>query len=565
MKPIFPLSGPTVHVSPLRSLLPWLLGGVLACLIGCTRPPPPAEADAGAGLRLGAVEFSTSGRAAAQPHFLRGLAALHSFWYAEAIAEFTAALRLDPDFAMGWWGIAMAHKRPFTGDTDDAAGRRALEQIAAGAALTQRELGYIGALRAWHSDGTPASRAAAYATAMRALAEAYPDDREAALFHALSLLGQEWPEEGRAARHETAARIATEVYQHTPRHPGAAHYLIHSYDDPELAHRGLDVARHYSEFAPNVPHALHMPSHIYVQLGMWSETARANEAAWAASEDWVRRRQISPALRDYHNLHWLIYACLQQGRYTRAAELLESFRAMRNEIPPANLYFLFQAVAAFVIETRKWDRADALFAATPGERAPTASAGFGTRGPVELCSGAAGTQPADISGFIRAFAAAARGAPEADRLLDELYAAAGGNEMPEFWQIRVRQIAAVSNAREQAFAAAIKTLRVATAIEEELGRPPGPPAAYKPPHELLGEVLLRAGQPVEAAEEFRKNLDRHPNRALSLLGLARAEAAGGNRVGATRTYTRLLEVWRDADEDLEELREARAFVRAAAS
>jgi tetratricopeptide (TPR) repeat protein len=188
--------------------------------------------------------------------------------------------------------------------------------------------------------------------------------------------------------------------------------------------------------------------------------------------------------------------------------------------------------------------------------------------PLEICGAELdqsvvkpGLQPADIPAFIRTLAAAARGAPDLERRLAKLRASAGGDQaMPEFWRIRVLEIVAVSQARERNFAAAITAMQEATAIEEELGKPPGPPAAYKPPHELFGEILLQAGKPADAAAQFQKNLVLHPNRALSILGQARAEAAMGANASARASYTRLLEVWRQADENLAELHEAREFV-----
>lgn len=518
--------------------------------------------------RVGTVEFPTSGSRAAQPHFERGVAALHSFWYDEALAAFEAALQIDPDFAMARWGIAMACKRPFMDGSDDVTGRRVLAEIPHDAALTDRERAHIEALRVWYSDGTLEARAATYAAAMKQLHEAYPTDHEAALFYVLSLLGHDWPDDPELSRHRAAGALALELYRRRPDHPGAAHYVIHSFDDPRLATRALPAARHYAQIAPDVPHALHMPSHIFLQLGMWPETVAANEAAWAASETWVRRKQASPAQRDYHNLHWLIYGCLQEGRYNKARELLDQFRAMRSEIPPQRMHFFEKAAAAYIIETRRWEIADEIVTPPPIQIATTSPATRASIGAREWCgpepfpvAARNGRSPADIPGFVRAFAAAARGSSDADKRLDQLVADAGGTAMPEFWQVRVRAIAAVSNARIGAFDAAIKTLRQATAIEDDLGRPPGPPAAYKPPHELLGEILLRAGKPAEAAEQFRVNLARHPNRSLSVLGLARAHAALGDRAAARRSYELLLELWRNADSDLPERDEARNALR----
>jgi len=526
---------------------------------------PVALAPNGAG--LGRVEFPTSGTKAAQPHFLRGVAALHSFWYEEALESFQTALRIDPGFAMAWWGVAMTHRRPFVPGSDDVAGRRALANIPATAAVTARERAYIEALRAWFADGTRAARAERYAIAMRELLRAHPDDLEAAAFYALSLLGQDWPDADAAARHQAAGEIAESIFRQDPRHPGAAHYVIHSFDEPELAVRGLAAARHYAGIAPGVAHALHMPSHIFLHLGRWDEVTASNEAAWAASAAWVGRKGLSPTLRDYHNLHWLIYSCLQQGRYAKAAQLVDEFRAMRKDMLPETLFFLHKAVAAYVVDTGSWDRAEALLAA-PAVEAPSTLVRVKPLPGVELCGvdvdvpAPAGLQPADIPAFIRTLAAAMRGAPDTAARLNALRASAGGDQaMPEFWRIRVLEIKAVQSAHLNRFDEAIAAMREATAIETELGIPPGPPAAYKPPHELFGEILLRAGRPAEAAAQFDTGLRRHPNRARSLLGRARAKAAEGDRPAALRSYQRLLEVWVHADSDLSEIHEARDFVK----
>jgi len=463
----------------------------------------------------------------------------------------------------------MTYRRPFVPGSDLAAGRRALANIRETMALTDRERAFINALRAWYAGETPPERAQAHAVAMRDVHRAYPDDLDAAAFHALALLGQDWPDENATARHRAAGEIAGAIFRRNPRHPGAAHYLIHSYDEPELAVEGLAAARHYAAIAPDAAHAQHMPSHIFLHLGLWPETTAANEAAWAASESWVKRKGLGPAHLDFHNLHWLIYSCLQEGRYARAARLVEQFRALRKDMPPETHFFFQRSVAAFVVDTNGWDRAEALLAAPP---VPALPAPVGPKLPVgvELCgvdavrpaAGTAGLPPADIPAFIRTLAAAMLGAADLDERLSRLRASAGGDQaMPEFWRIRILEIMAVTSARQGRFDEASAALREATAIEVELGIPPGPPAAYKPPHELFGEILLRAGRPAEAAAQFGLCLRRHPNRARSILGEARAQAAAGDRRAALALYRRLLEVWVNADADLAELREAREFVK----
>ncbi|MEO5959761.1 MAG: tetratricopeptide repeat protein, partial [Opitutaceae bacterium] len=374
-------------------------------------------------LRLGTVDFPTSGGAAAQSHFVHGVAALHSFWYEEALEAFARATEIDPQFAMAYWGEAMCYYRTFRPGTDLAAGRRALGKIKATWAVTARERGYIEALHSLYGQTGNANQAA-YATAMEKLRLAHPEDREAAAFHALALLAR-----GTLENRNKAGEIAREVYRQNPNHPGAAHYIIHSYDDPQRADRALEAAQHYAKIAPDAPHALHMPSHIFLQLGMWDEAFNSNDLGWTASVDYVKRKALAPTMRDYHNLHWQIYALLQQGRHARAGELVEEFVRMRaqGELAPVSARYIDTALANYVTDTRRWDRADALFSAASPPAAP------GSRGgEVELCGVAPAATPqspkkqapnplADTGTFLRAYAAAARGVAAAgDRTIPGL-------------------------------------------------------------------------------------------------------------------------------------------------
>jgi len=527
--------------------------------------------------RLGTVDFPTSGRPEAQPHFLRGMAALHSFWYPEALSAFQAALTTDPQFAMAWWGVAMCYNRPYLAGSDDAAGRQALANIRDPSTLTPRERAYIEALRIFYKNGTSAERTVGYAAAMGKLAAAYPDDLEATALYSLSLLGYRWSDEEGFERQEKAGALAQEVYQRNPQHPGAAHYVIHSYDAPELAARALGAARHYAEIAPDAPHALHMPSHIYLQLGMWPEAAASNEVAWAASESWVQRKQASPTLKDYHNYHWLLYAYLQQGRYDNAGKIVRGFQAMRNDIPPLALHYFDESLAAFVIDTRAWTQADQLFPRKEPvvergrDSGPSEAKSPPVTNPkpaVELCSGTSletnrsASSRATVPAFILAYAAAERGSPDAEERLAALRAAAtdAQNNVPKHWRVRLLEITAILQARAEAFGPALDALRQASALEEEFGKPPGPPTSYKPSHELMGEILLRARRPAEAIATFRVSLSRHPNRALSLLGLARAYSASGDVPAAKESYAQFLRTWAKADTDRPELREARDYL-----
>lgn len=521
-------------------------------------------------LRLGSIDFPTSGAPDAQPHFLYGIAALHSFWYEEALEAFGRATAIDPDFALAYWGEAMCYHRSYRPGADYNAGRKVLAKIKDVGRLTPRERRYIEAARALF--GTRGSaHINDYVAVMEKLRREFPDDLEASAFYALGLLASSGKD-----NKEMAGKIAEEVYRRNPNHPGAAHYIIHAYDNPEDASRALDAAHHYSKIAPDAPHALHMPSHIFVQLGMWRDAASSNDLGWAASVDYVKRKNLTPTLRDYHNLHWLIYAALQEGKYAKATEFVEAFVRMRSnqELASYSGRYIHSALAAYLIETRRWEQADALFASAgsveTGSTNVRAIVRAGRAREVELCGAAplpASTAPAattksapssgaDTPVFLRAYAAAASGGVSPVGRDGKLVAGA-----PAFSKRQQLQLTGLAQAQAGNFPAALSALREAAALEAKTSRPPGPPVE-KPAHELLGEVLLRSGNAREAIAQFKIALERHPNRALSLLGQARAEAAAGQTSAAQVTYAKLLEFWKDADATLPELREARGFVAA---
>lgn len=515
---------------------------------------------------LGKVEFPTSGSEKAQAHFLRGLAALHSFWYEEALEAFRESTKAEPDFMMGYWGEAMAHNHPLWSEQDTAAARAVLGKITNTRKLTDRERAYLGAVKVLYADGERGVRDAAYSAAMEKIYRDYPDDLDAAAFYSLSLLAMMRMEEKSYRLQARAGAIALEVYQKNPNHPGAAHYIIHAFDDPDHAILALPAARRYANIAPEAHHARHMPSHIFLQLGMWPEAAASNESAWASSEAWMKRKNLSPSVRDYHSLHWLLYVYLQQGRYRKAEELLSLMKKTMTETTNDNKlrpgYYennYADMAAAFIVETERWDLASSLFPA--GARSSGSSSG-GSHG----SHGAAAPEPAGaivrtsnrgerLPLFVRGMAAAMKNEASEEPAWSK------GNESasasPGISHLQVQALAASIKGEHDK---AIQFMTKAAAMEEERGAPSGPPGIIKPAHELFGEVLLRAGKYDRAAEQFKTALLRQPNRARSLLGLARVHAKSGNNTGAAAIYAKLLEQWKDADADLPELKEARDFL-----
>jgi Tfp pilus assembly protein PilF len=537
--------------------------------------------------QLGKVEFSTSGSEKAQAHFLRGLAALHSFWYEEALDAFRESTKIEPDFMMGYWGEAMAQNHPLWSEQDTAAGRQALSKIKDSPKLTARERAYLDAVKLLYGEGDKRQRDEAYSAAMEKVYRAYAEDLDAAAFYSLSLLGLMRTDEKSYRLQARAGAIAMDVYQKNPNHPGAAHYIIHAFDDPDHAILALPAARRYASIAPEAHHARHMPSHIFLQLGMWPEAAASNESSWETSDAWMKRKNLSPNVRDYHSLHWLLYVYLQQGRYRKAEELLNLMKKTMaeskydNKLRP-NYYENNYAnmAAAFVVETERWNLAPTWFPASEIQLASSGSTGNGQAPPAQgMHSGHGGVTPPPASDaptvrssnrsqtlpiFTRGLSEAVSGSADVEKSIAGLKATAGGagaaNPMLE---VRELEIAALAASVKLNHIKATELMKKAVGLEEQLGAPSGPPAIIKPAHELFGEILLRAGKPQEAAEQFRIALRRQPNRARSLLGAARAASTSGDQPGASSFYARLLEQWQQADQDLPELREAQAYLKQA--
>jgi tetratricopeptide (TPR) repeat protein len=507
-------------------------------------------------LALTPLRFPTSGSPAAQPSFLRGVTALHNFEYDDAVEAFREAQRLDRDFAMAYWGEAMACNQTLWRNQDADAARESLLRLGPtpearlAKAATGREKDYLRAVEILFGTGDRDARDRAYAEAMGRLAASYPDDLEAAAFHALALMGtaarspalfNDGADEAHAhalagsATQGQVAAILQRVLARDPDHPGALHYLIHDYDDPGHARLALPAARRYARVAPESSHALHMPAHIFLQLGLWDDAAASDEASFRASDAWVKRKGLPIGMRDYHSLSWLLYESLQQGRFQKARETLELIRpAVEATGAPRLKALLSDMRARYVMETRSYqDLATATSFDTTGElfaigvsAARRGNSGMAEMARAELARragpGAGGNRPLDVAVMEKELAA--------------VLAVAGGRG-PE----------------------ALARMEEAVALEAQLPPPLGLPRPLKPASELRGEILLELGRPQEAAAAFEQALKRGPNRSLSLLGLARAAAARGDRESARAHYRGFLANWRGADAELPERKEAREY------
>lgn len=478
---------------------------------------------------LGTIDFPTSGPAEAQRHFERGVLFLHAFDYRQARAQFVAAREVAPTFAMAYWGEAMTYNEPvwFAQDRDQA--RAALQRLPARPS-TPRERAYLAAVETLYGEGSKEHRDFEYATAMRRLSEAYPDDNEAAAFHALALLGT--AHGGRDYRtYMRAAAIAEAVLEKQPAHPGALHYAIHAYDDPVHAPLGLRAARVYATVAPASAHAQHMPSHIFVAMGMWEEAAQSNEAAWLASQD---SRAVEAG--GYHALWWLQYAYLQQGRFADARRVLQKMEERAAATPtPLARFHVVQMRAMYSVETGETHpaRLDTSGLDLPARAAQLFAAGR------DALNGGRRQEAENLLGALQNL-------PRSPAASDSVHGHHDPGQL-ETVSIMEHQLAALLMMAGGKSGEAIELMKQAVAAEDKMPYEFGPPVPPKPAHELLGEMLLNLGRPDLARVQFELALLRTPKRALSLLGLARACAENGNTTEARSTYDELRSMWRRAD------------------
>jgi tetratricopeptide (TPR) repeat protein len=559
---------------------------------------------------LGAIDFPTSGSPSAQPAFIKGALLMHSFEYDDAKEAFQQAQQADPGFAMAYWGEAMTYNHAIWQQTAPEPAKAALARLAPtpearlAKAPTAKEKDWLASLDALYGPGEKLTRDLAYAEAMRRMYEKYPGDNEVASFYALALLGTSHG--GRDfSIYMKAAAIVEQVYAKNPQHPGAAHYLIHSYDDPIHAPLGLRYADAYSKIAPAASHALHMPSHIYFALGMWDEAAAINERSVKAADARRAEQKLDVDARGFHALLWLVYGYAQQGRYEEARGVLQQIEADAAKSGSVRTRsHLALARAAFLIETRKWGEAKAAVNASGlGKDAAIANLfanGFaairlGNRtgaanalqqmaalmedapvngAPVQP---APGTKPAGAKPGISVVTPRPRPTAPAPTAVTATGAhvdhtgrpqtglpAAGGAGDKRVGQVMAQQLEAALLFIEGRRGEALVLARQAAVVEDSLSFEFGPPVPVKPAYELVGEMLMDLRQPKEAMQAFELSLKKNPKRALSLLGLGRAATLVKDTATARRAYGELQQIWKRADKNLPELKEIGA-VRPASS
>ena len=510
--------------------------------------------------RLGEVNLPISCSPAAQQQFNRAVAMQHSFFFPETVKAFTAIAEKEPSCAMAYWGIAISQRPnplvgPFPGDVLKR-GWEAIEKARAASQKTEREIAWIEALAAYYQDYATVPqqrRTANYEAATARLWARYPDDAEAAIFYALALNEAADPTDKTYAKQLKAADILEKLESKYPNHPGIPHYIIHSYDYPELAMRGVLAAARCARLAPSAPHALHMPSHIFSTLGMWQEVISSDRAADDQTIAYTARvdpqAAADPAKNPgrYHFLDFLTNGYLQLGRDRQAQRIVDARNSVA-EYPAGFRYSGHTAFAAIPVrhafERAAWVEAAAL--AIP--KTPFA-------------------QAEAIAWFGRAIGAARSGdLTKAKEAIDQLRVLkdrlAKANDAYWTGQVVIQEQAAGAwlALAEGRKGDAIAAMRQAADLEDRSGKHVAMENRLSPIRELLGELLLEANEPAQALKEFETSLRNNPNRYRSFAGAAKAADRAGDRAQAKSYYEKLVALAAQADSGRPDLVAARQYL-----
>ncbi len=509
--------------------------------------------------RLGQVNFQVTCNDAAQKEFNRGMALFHSFWFDPAKKSFAKVLELDAQCAMAHWGIAfMSMGNPFAWPANP----NAMKAAAAAAGEAQRlggksarERDYIEAMSVFFKDWESVdhrTRAVNWEKAMEQVGRRYPEDVEASILHALLLDATALPTDKTYANQLKAAAILEPLFKQYPDHPGVPHYLIHTYDYAELAEKGLPAARAYAGIAPSVPHALHMPSHIFSRLGLWEELVEGNRTSYLAAIGELSEKTLGVGAYDaLHAMDYMIFGQLQQGQDKAAQSVADEVAAI-SKVNVENFvaaYAFASIPSRIALEHSDWQKAAALKLSPPNlawNKFPQAEA---------------------ILVFARGLGAARSGNAEAARrdvqrlqeLKQAMTAAKAG-----YWagqaDFQIKAVNAWIAYQEQRHDDALKSMRDAAEAEEASDKHPVTPGNVVPSRELLAEILMALGKPESALAEYERSLKRDPNRFRAIYGAARAAEAAGKNDAARDYFTKLQNLTANRDSTRTELTYAEEFL-----
>jgi tetratricopeptide (TPR) repeat protein len=506
---------------------------------------------------LGRIDFPTSGKPAAQAHFVKGVLLLHSFEFDDAAEAFAEARKLDPAFAMAYWGEALTHTHPLWRYRNREAGLKVLDALAPtpearqAKASTPREKAYLRAVDTLYAEADNVAALRAYEQAMARVAREFPKDDEAATLHAIAILATNVERRDFAVDMKAAA-IVEDVFLRNPEHPGVLHYMIHAYDNPMHAPLGLRAARRYAKIASGAAHALHMTSHIFLASGMWDDAVASNEASWAASAARLKAKSLGVDANGFHAYLWLTYAYLQQGRYADARQVVDRTLALARESgSPRTAFHYHMARAAFIVETRRTENLPPALDAK--SVAPVArAADLSAEGLAAVHQGDAAKAEA-ILAKLKEVAAKTAGSEAHQHGATPAAPAVPASGMPmsaadrAAIDIMTQQLTALVRCLRGDETEALAILTKAAEAEDVMPYEFGPPVPVKPSRELLGEMLLTMDKPAEAQKAFAAALRRAPGRALSLDGLARAAEKNGDAAAAADAKATLKANWNRAD------------------
>jgi tetratricopeptide (TPR) repeat protein len=506
----------------------------LVCAFALPLPAPAQD-------KLGKVTFPTSCNPKVEAQFERGVAALHSYWFTEARKAFEAVIQDDTTCAMAGWGIAVV----LLGNTlvgppppkDHVVAWEVLEKARSLGAKTQRERDWIEAISTYYRDHDKvplATRLAAYTRAMEQMTQKYPDDFEAAVYYALTLQASASKTDKTYSSQLKSAEILERLFKQNPEHPGVAHYLVHAYDYPPLADKGIKIANLYARIAPAAPHARHMPSHIYSMVGMWEDSIVSNRSALDLQPDY------------HHATDFMVYAHLQLAQDGKAKPLVDAIAALpkQDNVGVPTFTAIAAVPARYALERGDWTGAAALPVLTTGRAQADAL--------VRFARGLGMARGRDVAGAKREIAA-----------LKELKTALEKSNQ-SYWADRTEeQILAVSAWVAQAEGdrgQALKLMRTAADGEDGSVKHVAMENRLYPMRELLGELLLQVGQPADALREFETSIKENPNRYRGLYGAARAAEGARDRAKASGYYQKLLELASKADTPRPEIAQAKAYL-----
>ena len=489
---------------------------------------------------FGAVAFETSIPGPNKKNFDLGVALLHSFEYDEAEKAFAKVIDADPNIAMAYWGVAMANFHPlWTPPTPDELkkGSKAVEIAKSIKEKSKREAEYIDAISAFYKDWDSVAhkaRALRFESAMEKLHAAYPEDKEAAIFYALSLTAAADPADKTYARQKKAGAILNNLYPGQPNHPGIVHYIIHTFDSPELASMALDAARKYASVAPSSSHALHMPSHIFTRLGLWNESITSNLAAVSSAKCYAEATNIKGHWdEEIHGMDYLVYAYLQKGDNENAKQQWDYMKTFE-KVHPSNFkvaYAFASVPSRYLLENKLWKEAAVV---EPHDKdfdwkdhqwqkailVFTRLLGSANTGNVE----AAKTELAELNKIQQQLTS-----------LKDTYKA---NQVAIQAKSGEAWILFKQNKNEEA----LKLMAMAADMENKTEKHPVTPGEVLPARQLYADMLLEMNEPGKALVEYEADLKKHPNRFNSINGAAVSAERSGNKAKAKAYYQKLVEV-----------------------